>query len=200
MIITIAIPLEEPKIVFTIPCQLVAMKIHGLAELLLSEVISFSRLHVFIIGPFTFSSPCPRCPFIFVPFLCVLCSFAHFLHFFPQTLSLASSCTYLPSSPHSPALVKSAQDLKNNLMFRPSFYRWRIGAKRMKWLPKITSKVQERRRRAAECQTFSNSPHFKQSLSAAPNLLSSYIRNILPHIFGTLKWITISPPTHIFWK
>lgn len=88
MIITIAIPLEEPKIVFTIPCQLVAMKIHGLAELLLSEVISFSRLHVFIIGPFTFSSPCPRCPFIFVPFLCVLCSFTHFLHFFPKLFHL----------------------------------------------------------------------------------------------------------------
>ena len=41
MIITNAIPLEELKIVFMILCQLVAMKIHGLVEWLLSEVIFF---------------------------------------------------------------------------------------------------------------------------------------------------------------
>lgn len=112
MIITNAIPLEELKIVLMILCQLVAMKIHGLVELLLSEVISFSSLHVFVISPFTFSSPCPTRPFIYVPSLCILCSFTHFLPFFPQTLSLASSCTYLPSSPQSPALVKSHRILK----------------------------------------------------------------------------------------
>lgn len=77
MIITNAIPMEELKIVFMILCQLVAMKIHGLVELLGSEV--------FIVSPSTVSSPCPSCPFVDFPFLCIPYSFTHFLHFF-QTL------------------------------------------------------------------------------------------------------------------
>lgn len=59
MIITNAIPLEELKIVFMILCQLVAMKIHGLVELLLAEVVSFSCLPVCIISLSAFSPPCP---------------------------------------------------------------------------------------------------------------------------------------------
>lgn len=95
MIITNAIPLERLKIVFMILCQLVAMKIHGLVELLLSEVVSISFRHVFIISPSTVSSSCPSCPFVdYFPFLRVPCSFTRFLHFF-QTLPLASCCTDL---------------------------------------------------------------------------------------------------------
>lgn len=70
MIITNAIALEELKIVFMILCQLVAMKIHGLVELLLSEAISFSCLPVCIISLSTFSPPCPSYPLIILFPLC----------------------------------------------------------------------------------------------------------------------------------
>lgn len=89
MIITNAIPLEELKIVFMILCQLVAMKIHGLVEWLLSEVVFFSFLHSVIISPSTFHS-LSLLPFdMFSPsYVSFALSFSFFLHFF-QTLSLA---------------------------------------------------------------------------------------------------------------
>ena len=95
MIITNAIPLEELKIVFMISCQLVAMKIHGLAEWLFSEVVFFSFFHSFIISPSTFPSPCPSCLLIYFPLPMYPLLFHSFVFHFFQTLSLASSCTYL---------------------------------------------------------------------------------------------------------
>lgn len=98
MIITNAIPLERLKIVFMILCQLVAMKIHGLVELLLSEVVSVSFRHVFIISPSTVSSSCPSCPFVdYVPsYVSLAASHGFFISFKLFHLLLAAQ-TSLPA-------------------------------------------------------------------------------------------------------
>ena len=94
MIITNAIPLEELKIVFMILCQLVAMKIHGLVEWLLSEVVLFFPFSGFIINPSAFPSPRPSHLLIYFPLsLYPLLFHTFFFKLFHSLLPLSTSST-----------------------------------------------------------------------------------------------------------